>query len=95
MSGYPSVEEFAVALRDDDIPARGRKLAIDAITERVACMLAGNGTELAAPLRAVIGSEGYAPSLTSHGRSWHSAHLRASITRTPAERVAYRNTVIS
>lgn len=60
MPGYPSVEEFAVALRDDDIPARGRKLAIDAITDCVACMLAGNGTELAAPLRAVIGSEGYA-----------------------------------
>lgn len=58
MTAYPSLEEFALALGDDDVPARGRKLAIDAITDCVACMLAGSRTELAAPLQAVLGSEG-------------------------------------
>jgi 2-methylcitrate dehydratase PrpD len=60
MTAYPSLEEFAVALRDEDVPDKGRKLAVDAITDCVACMLAGNGSELAAPLRAVIGAPDHA-----------------------------------
>ena len=45
---------FASAVADRDIPARARKLATDAITDCVACGVAGSGTELAADLLRVI-----------------------------------------
>ncbi len=55
---YPSLDEFALALKHDDVPVRGRKLAVDAITDCVACMLAGYGTSLAKPLLSVVGGAG-------------------------------------
>ncbi len=55
---YPSLDEFALALEHDDVPAHGRRLAVDAITDCVACMLAGYGTELREPLLAVVGGPG-------------------------------------
>ena len=47
---------FASRLTDRDIPARARKLATDAITDCVACSLAGCHTELAGYLLKVVGS---------------------------------------
>ena len=49
---YPSLHEFALAPKHEDVPAHGRRLAVDAITACVACTLAGYGTELAKPLLA-------------------------------------------
>lgn len=56
MTAFPSLDEFALALRDEDVAERGRKFAVDAITDCVACILGGYGTELAAPLLAVAGA---------------------------------------
>ena len=56
--GYPSLDEFALALEHDEVPAHGRKLAVDAITDCVACILAGWSTSLAQPLLAVVGGPG-------------------------------------
>ncbi len=55
---YATLDEFALSLKDDDVPARGRRLAIDAITDCVACILAGFNTALANPLLAVVGGPG-------------------------------------
>jgi len=76
---YPSLDEFALALAHDDVPARGRKLAVDAITDCVACMLAGYGTSLAKPLLAVVGGasdRGGAPLIgAKRSASLHDAAL--------------------
>jgi 2-methylcitrate dehydratase PrpD len=76
---YPSLDEFALALRHDDVPAHGRRLAVDAITDCVACMLAGYGTSLAKPLLAVVGGPGAAGAATLIGAkrtaSLHDAAL--------------------
>jgi len=55
---YGSLDDFALSLKHEDVPARGRKLAIDAITDCVGCILAGFNTSLAKPLLAVIGGPG-------------------------------------
>ena len=47
---------FASTVADGDIPDRARRLAADAITDCVACSIAGSGTELAAYLLRVIAS---------------------------------------
>lgn len=47
---------FAANLGEEDIPAPARKLATDAITDCVACALAGSHTDLARHLLKVIGS---------------------------------------
>lgn len=52
---YPSLEAFALGLTHDEVPDRGRRLAVDAITDCIACILAGCGTELRDPLLAVVG----------------------------------------
>jgi 2-methylcitrate dehydratase PrpD len=58
MAAYPSLDEFALGLEHDDVPAHGRRLAVDAITDCVACILAGYGTELRDPLLAVVSGPG-------------------------------------
>lgn len=47
---------FAIRLADGDIPARARNLATDAITDCIACSVAGCSTALAGHLLKVIGS---------------------------------------
>lgn len=76
---YPSLDEFALGLKHDEVPAHGRRLAVDAITDCVACVLAGFSTELRDPLLAVVGGPGVKTSaaLTGAGRraSLHDAAL--------------------
>lgn len=76
---YPSLDEFALGLAHDEVPAQGRRLAVDAITDCVACILAGCGTELREPLLAVVGGPGVRESaaLVGAGRrsSLHDAAL--------------------
>jgi 2-methylcitrate dehydratase PrpD len=76
---YPTLDEFALGLTHDDVPTRGRKLAVDAITDCIACILAGYGTELRDPLLAVVGGPGTKDSagLIGAGRrsSLHDAAL--------------------
>ncbi len=55
---YASLDEFALTLKHDDVPSEGRRLAVDAITDCVACILAGSNTPLAGPLLAVVGGPG-------------------------------------
>jgi len=76
---YPSLDEFALGLKHDEVPAHGRRLAVDAITDCVACILAGFNTELRDPLLAVVGGPGVTSSaaLTGAARraSLHDAAL--------------------
>ena len=67
---------FASTLADRDIPARSRKFAADAITDCVACSIAGSGTELAACLLRVIAST---PDEPETGALLWGTHRRASI----------------
>jgi len=67
---------FASTVADRDIPTRARKLAADAITDCVACSIAGSCTELAACLLRVIAGT---PAEHETGASLWGAHRRASM----------------
>ena len=66
----------ASTVADRDIPARARKLAADAITDCVACGIAGSRTELAAHLLRVIAS---IPGNAETGALLWSTQRRASL----------------
>ena len=60
-----SLIEFALGLRYDDLPQQARTMAVDAMTDCVACILAGTQEPLVGPLAAVVESSRTAEDATA------------------------------
>jgi 2-methylcitrate dehydratase PrpD len=52
---WPDLASFALGVAHDDIPADGRRKAVDAITDAVACGLAGSVSDTAGPMLRALG----------------------------------------
>ncbi|HTY68682.1 MAG TPA: MmgE/PrpD family protein, partial [Alphaproteobacteria bacterium] len=52
---WPDLASFALGLAHDDIPRDGRRKAVDAITDAIACGLAGSASEIAGPMLRALG----------------------------------------
>ena len=52
---WPDLASFALGLGHDDIPADGRRKAVDAITDAIACGLAGSASDAAGPMLRALG----------------------------------------
>jgi 2-methylcitrate dehydratase PrpD len=83
---WPDLASFALTVGHDDVPADGRRKAVDAITDAIACGLAGSIADAARPmLRALdLGGSGTAGGLL----------LGADRTAAAADAALYNGTVI-
>ncbi|MBV8537275.1 MAG: MmgE/PrpD family protein [Alphaproteobacteria bacterium] len=52
---WPDLARFALGVTDGEIPENGRRKAVDAITDAIACGLAGSASDVAGPMRRALG----------------------------------------
>ncbi len=52
---WPDLASFALEVADDQIPEDGRRKAVDAITDALACGLAGSASDVAGPMLRALG----------------------------------------
>ena len=86
MSRWPDLASFALDLADADIPEAARRKAVDAITDGLACALAGSVSEVARPVLRALGIDG--------GVAGGTAQLLGSELRAaPADAALYNGTI--
>ncbi len=84
---WPDLPSFALGLADADIPNEARAKAVDAMTDAIACGLAGSASEVALPVLRALGIE----QGTGAGRSFL---LGTDARAAPADAALYNGTVI-
>jgi 2-methylcitrate dehydratase PrpD len=89
MARWPDLASFALGVADNDIPADGRRKAVDAITDAIACGLAGSASDVAGPMLRALG-------LDARNDVTPGAALLLGSDRTaaPADAALYNGTVI-
>jgi 2-methylcitrate dehydratase PrpD len=84
---WPDLATFALRVGHDDIPEDGRRKAVDAITDAIACGLAGSASDVAGPMLRALG---IGPRREPGG----ALLLGSDRTATPADAALYNGTLI-
>ena len=92
-TSWPDLASFALEVGHDDIPADGRRKAVDAITDAIACGLAGSVADVARPMLRALGIGAPRLGAATLG-SGNVLLLGLDGTAAPADAALYNGTVI-
>ena len=86
---WHDLASFALGVTHDDIPEDGRRKAVDAITDAIACGLAGSASDVAGPMSRALGIGG-----RNEMAPGAALLLGTDRTAAPADAALYNGTLI-